>query len=63
MSLIVSNRATEKQIAELKRLGYIGPLKLSIEAAAKLLDELFEEERLALGDSYIEFEGNYYKIY
>lgn len=52
MSLKISNLATEKQRAILKRLEYIGIGKyaidrLSITAAADLITELFEEERLA----------------
>lgn len=46
MSLIVSNRATEKQIAMLKKLEYYGNFNLSIEEAAQLIDELFEQQRL-----------------
>lgn len=51
MSLLISNKATPKQVAILKKLEYFGTGKyaienLSVSAAAELITELFEEERL-----------------
>lgn len=46
MSLIVSDRATDKQIAMLKKLEYYGDLNLSVDQAAELIDEYFEQQRL-----------------
>lgn len=65
MSLVVSNRATDKQLEALKGMGYLGTLDLTVTEAAKLLDELFEEvkygrERERWG---IEFEGQILDIY
>lgn len=45
MSLIVSNRVTEKQIAMLKKLEYYGDLNLSVDEAAQLIDELFQQQK------------------
>lgn len=55
MSLLITNKATAKQVAMLKKLEYYGTGKyatenLSVGEAAKILDELFEERRLE--DSY-----------
>lgn len=48
MSLKINNRATAKQIAMLKELDYYGKWDLSVDEAADLLTELFEQRRLAL---------------
>lgn len=55
MSLKISNLATPKQVAILRRLEYSGRGKyaierLSITDAAELITELFEEERLVKQD-------------
>jgi len=52
MGLIISNKATKKQKEVLTKLQYWGTGiyaidKLTTTQAAKLIDELFEEERLA----------------
>lgn len=60
MSLIIGNRATKKQIELLKKLEYYGSLNLSVEEAAKIIDELFEEQRL---DQKYENEGTYADYY
>jgi hypothetical protein len=51
VSLYISNKATAKQLAMLKKLNYCENGKytlnaLSVEQAAALIDELFEEQRL-----------------
>lgn len=51
MSLKITNKATAKQIAILKRLEYFGTGKytatnLTTAEAAIVIDELFEEQRL-----------------
>ena len=46
MSLIISNKVTDKQRAILKECEYYGTFNLTIEEAAKIIDELFEEQRL-----------------
>jgi hypothetical protein len=50
MSLIVSNKLTDKQRAQLIKLEYIGTFDLTIEQAAEIIDELFEEQRLFYRD-------------
>lgn len=45
MSLIISNRATQKQLEALKKLGYTGTTNLSISEAADLIDQLIEEQQ------------------
>lgn len=57
MSLRISNLATPKQRAMLKKLEYCGTGKyalerLTISDAADLLNELFEEQRLQERDNY-----------
>lgn len=59
MSLIVSNRATDKQIEMLKKLEYHGDLNLSVEEAAELIDEYIEYQQ----DMQSEMEGYRYDIY
>jgi hypothetical protein len=46
MSLIVSNRATDKQIETLRKLEYYGSFDLTMAQAADLIDELFEQQRM-----------------
>ncbi len=51
MSLFINNLATDKQVAMLHKLEYIGRGKYAAEQltkqeAAEILNELFEEERL-----------------
>jgi hypothetical protein len=48
MSLILSNRATDKQLDWLRELGYCGTMQLSYDAAARLIDECIEQERIAM---------------
>lgn len=50
MSLHISNRLTDKQIAILTKLEYIGSYDLTVEQAAAIIDELFEEQRLHRDD-------------
>ncbi len=63
MSLIVSNRATEKQIAMLKKLEYYGDFNLSVDEAAELIDEYFEQQRLDQQEHVYDLEGHEIDIY
>lgn len=54
MSLIVSDRATPKQIELLKSLEYYGDLNLSMTEAAELIDEYIEQKRLDEQDMDVE---------
>lgn len=45
MSLKLGNSITEKQKAFLKKLDYYGNLNLTQQEAAKLIDELLEQQR------------------
>jgi hypothetical protein len=66
MSLIISNKATAKQIAMLNKLEYYGSLDLTVEQAAKLIDELFEQQRMdrvANHEYLLDMEGNSINIY
>jgi hypothetical protein len=63
MSLIVNDRATDKQIAMLKKLEYYGDLNLSMTAAAQLIDEYFEEQRLAQQEHVYDLEGHQIDTY
>jgi hypothetical protein len=56
MGLIISNRATAKQIEMLRKLEYLGTWTLTIEEAATLIDELLEEQRMHRDD----FEPDYF---
>jgi hypothetical protein len=56
MGLIISNRATAKQIDMLRKLEYLGTWTLTIEEAATLIDELLEEQRMHRDD----FEPDYF---
>lgn len=65
MSLIISNRATEKQLAALVKAGYTGDTTISVTEAAEILDALYEQarhEELA-ARQYIEFEGMLIEIF
>ncbi len=55
MSLILSNKATDKQIAALKKLDYFGTFDLTVEQAAQLLDELFEQKRIHQDEPTIDY--------
>jgi hypothetical protein len=46
MSLHLSNRMTDKQRAILVKLEYVGKWDLTVDEAAQIINELFEEERL-----------------
>lgn len=51
MSLFISKLATPKQVALLKKLEYMGmgkyaANKLTVQQAAEIINELFEEDRL-----------------
>lgn len=46
MSLIVSNRASAKQLEMLEQMEYRGTTNLTVEQAAKLINEYWEEQRL-----------------
>ena len=63
MSLILSNRATKKQRELLHKLEYYGSYDLTVTQAARLIDELFEEKRLADNDQYIELNGEQINIF
>lgn len=70
MSLILSNRLTDKQRAMLQRLEYYGTYDLTTEQAAHLIDELLEQQRQEqeideslYNHDYIEFNGQYYDIF
>lgn len=53
MSLKISNKATPKQIQALKDLDYVGKWDLTVDEAAQLLTELWEERRISLdADTY-----------
>jgi len=63
MSLKISNLATEKQIAWLKKLGYDGqgkyaPEKLTKAEAAEILDSLFEQQEDEFDDPGVDMFGN-----
>lgn len=62
MGLKISNKATDKQVAMLHKLDYLGSSKYAAEQLSKLeaqeiLEGLFEEERLARQDE-IQFTEN-----
>lgn len=44
MSLILTNRLTEKQTELLKKLGYYGTFNLTVQEAEHLIDELIEQQ-------------------
>jgi hypothetical protein len=46
MGLFISNRLTAKQRAILEKYDYCGSYDLTVEQAAVIIDELFEEQRL-----------------
>lgn len=46
MSLIISNKASAKQLEMLEQMGYYGKQNLTVEQAAQLIKEYWEEERL-----------------
>lgn len=61
MSLKINNRATPKQIAVLKSMDYYGRWDLSVDEAAKLITELFEERRLQLDNEDPDYSGLWYR--
>lgn len=50
MSLHINNMVTDKQVAILTKYDYCGTFNLTIEEAAKIIDELFEEQRMHKDD-------------
>jgi len=66
MTLLISNLATAKQVAILVKLNYTGRgkyalSKLSTVDAAKLIDELWEEQRIARRDEQEQY-GNLFDL-
>lgn len=61
MSLKINNRATPKQIAVLKSMDYYGRWDLSVDEAAKLITELFEERRLSLDNEDPDYSEQWYR--
>lgn len=63
MSLIVSNRATNKQLEALRFNGYDGDTNISMEQAAALLEDIFQQQQHDSTACYIEFEGQRIEIF
>jgi len=60
MGLHISNRMTDKQRAILEKYDYCGPWDLTVEEAAAVIDELFEERRLMERDSALDDDQYWY---
>jgi hypothetical protein len=63
MSLIVNDRASERQLEALQNAGYIGNLNISMTDAAALLDELYSQKKQEAAVQYIEFEGMQIEVF
>lgn len=50
MSLKITNRLTQKQRELLVKLEYVGKWDITVEEAAKLIDELVVERKLSYGE-------------